>query len=394
MNILLIILFIAAPGLILAGSTKIKLIEKIGIVLVCYILGMLVGNIGVLPESFTTSPTGGDSVLSLLQSVTICIALPLVLFSLDLSKWMKIAKKGMLCMCLACLSIIIVTFCIHMVFSDSSAESHKYAAAAVSVYTGGTVNLASIKMAIGMSENDYIIFNTYDAVISVLYIFFLSMIGRKFFSKVFKIRAYEPIGADHGDSANGIDESVDAYKALIYPKNIKGLAVALLISAGIFGVSYVLNILASMINPSLGMSVMMLSITSISIALSFIEKIRNIKHTFQLGMYIIYVFCFSVAACADFKALINFNLVIFVYVAVSIVASLMLHALFSKLAKIDTDTLIITSVSMICSPPFVPAMAASLKNKEILISGLATGVVGYAIGNYLGVAVNYLYALF
>lgn len=394
MNILFTIIFIAVPAFIIAASTKIKLVEKIGIVLVCYILGMLVGNIGVLPESFITAPEGGDSAVSLLQSVTICIALPLVLFSLDLSKWVKIAKKGMLCMGLACISIIIVTVCIHLVLNDYNAESSKYAAAAVSVYTGGTVNLGSIKLAIGMSENDYIIFNTYDAVISVLYIFFLSMVGQKFFRKFFKLRPYKSLDMDHGDATDTIDESAGAYRALIDPKNIKGLGFALLLSALIFGFSYALNILASKVDPGLGMTVMMLSITSISIALSFVKKIRSIKYTFQLGMYIIYIFCFSVAACADFKALINFNYVIFVYVGVSIVASLMLHAFFCKLAKIDTDTLIITSVSMVCSPPFVPAMAASLKNKEVLISGLATGVVGYAIGNYLGIVVNYLYALF
>ncbi len=384
----------AVPAFIIAASARIKPIEKIGIVLVCYILGMLAGNIGILPESFITNPDGGDSVLSLLQSISICIALPLILFSLDLSKWMKIAKKGMLCMLLSCISIIIVTLCIHLIFTDHIAESPKYAAAAVSVYTGGTVNLASIKLAIGISENDYIIFNTYDAVVSVLYIFFLSMAGQKFFHKVFKIERYTPIGTNHEDSAGGIDESAAAYRALINIKNLKGLGFALIISLLIFGVSYGLNILSSMIDPGLGMTVMMLSITSISIALSFIKKIRTIKHTFQLGMYIIYIFCFSVAACADFKALINFNYVIFVYVAVSIVASLMLLAFFCKLAKIDTDTLIITSVSMVCSPPFVPAMAATLKNKEILISGLATGVVGYAIGNYLGIIVNHLYSLF
>ena len=37
------------------------------------------------------------------------------------------------------------------------------------------------------------------------------------------------------------------------------------------------------------------------------------------------------------------------------------------------------------SPPFVPVIAAALKNKEIVVSGLIIGIIGYAIGNYLGV---------
>jgi len=55
------------------------------------------------------------------------------------------------------------------------------------------------------------------------------------------------------------------------------------------------------------------------------------------------------------------------------------------------DTFIITSVSAVCSPPFVPGVAAALKNKAIIISGLTTGIVGYAIGNYLGIFFAYLF---
>ena len=35
-------------------------------------------------------------------------------------------------------------------------------------------------------------------------------------------------------------------------------------------------------------------------------------------------------------------------------------------------------------------MAEALDNKTILLSGLTTGLVGYAVANYLGIAVAYL----
>jgi uncharacterized membrane protein len=35
--------------------------------------------------------------------------------------------------------------------------------------------------------------------------------------------------------------------------------------------------------------------------------------------------------------------------------------------------------------PFVPAVAGALKNKQVIISGLTVGVLGFAIGNYLGI---------
>ena len=82
------------------------------------------------------------------------------------------------------------------------------------------------------------------------------------------------------------------------------------------------------------------------------------------------------------------------FVLFCIFGSLLLHALLCRIFKIDTDTMIITSTSAICSPPFVPVVANALKNKEIILSGLYTGIIGYAIGNYLGISFSYFLKAF
>ncbi|MBW2699671.1 MAG: hypothetical protein JRF33_02540, partial [Deltaproteobacteria bacterium] len=46
----------------------------------------------------------------------------------------------------------------------------------------------------------------------------------------------------------------------------------------------------------------------------------------------------------------------------------------------------------IFGPHMVGPVAVALKNKEILFSGLASGLVGYAVGNYLGLALAWLLA--
>ncbi len=47
----------------------------------------------------------------------------------------------------------------------------------------------------------------------------------------------------------------------------------------------------------------------------------------------------------------------------------------------------ITSTALIFSPPFVPVVAGAIQNKEVIVSGLTVGIIGYALGNYLGVIV-------
>ena len=53
--------------------------------------------------------------------------------------------------------------------------------------------------------------------------------------------------------------------------------------------------------------------------------------------------------------------------------------------KVDADSMVISSVAFINSPPFVPMVSAAMKNRDALVTGLAAGIVGYAIGNHIGV---------
>jgi uncharacterized membrane protein len=69
--------------------------------------------------------------------------------------------------------------------------------------------------------------------------------------------------------------------------------------------------------------------------------------------------------------------------------SLIIHLAIAKLFKIDSDTTIITSVALICSPPFIPMVVVALKNKDMLLSGITAGVLGYVLGNVLGVVIAY-----
>jgi uncharacterized membrane protein len=78
------------------------------------------------------------------------------------------------------------------------------------------------------------------------------------------------------------------------------------------------------------------------------------------------------------------------YIALVIVGSLLLHALLSWVFRINVDEFIITSTALSNSPPFVPVVAAAIRNKEVVVPGMIIGVIGYAIGNYLGVAIAYL----
>ena len=78
------------------------------------------------------------------------------------------------------------------------------------------------------------------------------------------------------------------------------------------------------------------------------------------------------------------------YIVFVIFCSLILSVILSKIFKVDSDTMVITSVALINSPLFVPLIAESMRNKKVIITGITVGVIGYAVGNYLGIIIAQL----
>ena len=83
-------------------------------------------------------------------------------------------------------------------------------------------------------------------------------------------------------------------------------------------------------------------------------------------------------------------LFILFYIAFAIYGSLLLQIIGAKVFKISGALTLTASISLINSPPFVPMVAATLNNREIILPGIAIGLLGYAVGNYLGIGMFYL----
>ena len=93
---------------------------------------------------------------------------------------------------------------------------------------------------------------------------------------------------------------------------------------------------------------------------------------------------------ADFSMFTFNSIYLAVYILIVIIGSVTLQVIFSKIFRIDTDTTLITSTAFIFSAPFVPTVANALRNKEIILSGITIGIIGYTAGNFIGITLAYL----
>jgi uncharacterized membrane protein len=414
--LLLILFYFAFPLVIIYMCKRWSVLKKLGSIVLAYGFGLLLGSIGLfprgsdaynlalqgraaLPDSEMQALLGagkisqGDSYVNsiasaqdMLVSVIVPLSFPLLLFSLNIKRWLRYAKEGFISMILALISVIAIVSSGYFIFKNVVPESWKVAGMLVGVYTGGTPNLVSLKVALGVDPNLFVMTSTYDMIVGAITIIFFITVGPRVF------RAILPPFIKHGETevTNEMIEEAESFEDFTGMLR-KGRLIPLLKAFGLALLIFILSFCISLLLPGVSqMVVVILSITTLAILASLIDRINRIEKTFQLGMYFILVFSFTVASMADLGVIFSIGFLgLFAYISYAYFGTLILHIILSKIFRVNADDFLITTTAFVFSPPFVPVVAGALKNKDVIITGITVGIIGYVIGNYLGVGLGY-----
>lgn len=387
MNIVNLIILIAGFCLIPAGvlwlCRRFSWLGKIGPILILYMIGIIIGNTGLMKNELPL-------VQEILSNAMVPLAIPLMLFGCTFK--LGGARSQILALVTGLISVTIAVIAGYLIFGKNLPEGAKIGGMLTGVYTGGTINLAALKTMLGVSDETYILINSYDILVSFLYLSFLLTVGIKLFRKFLPNTSTTFTEQDEAAIRNEMNkEEKRPHRGFLTRVGVAYIGKLLGITILIVGISAGVALL---LPESMFMTIFILLLTTLGIGCSFIKKIHNMKYSYDIGMYFIYIFCLTVASMADMSKLeLAGGLGLMGYLLIAVFGSLLLQVIFAKILRIDSDMMVIASVTYINSPPFVPMMAAAMKNKDVLIPGLTIGVLGYAAGNYLGFIMSQLLGL-
>src|SRR4030042_7001291 len=168
--VLMIAFFLLMPIVIIFLEGKYKIVKKIGGVLIWYVLGALVGNIGLLPE-------GAYKYQDLFTQLTVPLALPLILFSMDVRKWLKMAGSAITSLLVGLFTVVLMIFVGYWIFRNSIPEIWKVSGMLTAIYTGGTPNMAAMKTALNVDTEIYLMTHTFEVALGGIYLIFILSIG-------------------------------------------------------------------------------------------------------------------------------------------------------------------------------------------------------------------------
>ena len=380
---LLVICFF--PQLTLWLSRKVKFLGVLGPVCLCYLGGLILS----FPFGMADADTG---LITALYSVFVLLAMPLILFSADLPGLRRLARPMLISFGLNTAAVLAVSVAAFFLFRGAFANAREAAWVSgmlVGTYTGGTPNMLAIGKGLGAGDT-ILLTQTADMIGGGVYFLLLISVLPGLIGRV--LPAYARVGA----GASGDDESQEiSYQRDPLTKQsawsiLKLIALAAACVAAALGAALILPVeegVARIKNIDRYTAVIMLLVTTFGVALSFVKKVRTAPGSYAAGQYFILMFSVAMGLCFDISALGSamavFGMLCFVQFGTAAV-----HLLLAKLCRIDRDTMMITSTAGVFGPAFIIPVAKALRNDEIILPGILCGILGYAIGNYLGIGLG------
>lgn len=362
MQVFQALFYLAVPAASLWICARSSAANALGAVALCYAFGILLGNVAELDGAFAMN-FGGAALL---------LAIPLLLFTVDLPGWARAASTTLKASLIAFLSVGTVAVIAGYLFREI-AFAPEIAGGLAAVYTGGTPSLIATLKALQVPPDVLVAVNLSDVVVAGPFYFVLSSFGHRFFGLFLRIP--EPLP---NDDPLAVDES--ALKITIFDR-MPALGLAAVVAA--------LGGAVTLVAPKELQDVLAILIAStLALSFSLSPKVRNLPGSFTTGEYLLLVFCTGIGSLTNLSLLAQADMRIVGFTATIFFCSQIVQYSLFYLFKIDRNLAMMASIASVYSPAFVAPVALRLRSKSALVAGVTIGLVGYAIAVYLGVAVS------
>lgn len=349
--------------------------QKVTGTVVVILLAIAAANLSIIPHS---APAYG-----FIFSYVVPLLIPLFLFQADVRRLAREASRTSLAFLVAALGtvagVIVAALLLDLsqlgAASELAAERREAGIVGLfaSTYIGGSVNYAALGEITGLST-DASFFSAATAADNLFSAVFLSVIalvpGAHWIARHF---------VEHAAS-----EAVQVTETVVTPASI---SYALAAAAGIVAMTDLLCWWLKI--PSWRYAVM----TLISVGLATaVPQIREwFSGAFEVGVALSFPFFAAIAAGADIRAMISVAPLLIILVAILLSVHLTVLLVLGKKLGLTIPELLTASNAAILGATTAPAMAAAKGWHDQVTPGVLVGVLGYALGTFIGTALFQLW---
>jgi len=342
-------------------------------VLIILCLGVLLSNIQIIPHSADAYGVVG--------SMLVPLAIPMLLFRADLKQ--VFAEVGpMLKAFIASALVIAVSIIVLTLAFDFGKYESKVAGTLAGSYIGGSLNFVATAQAVQLDDpNHYVAALTADTIGAVLFLILLMVMpALAFVRRLMPSRYYSEAGANLGT------ESVQQETSAAKPFDVAGLAAAM-------AISFIICALADLISAKLGQesySILIITILALMVANFMKPLVKRFNSEFEVGSFFMYMFFVTIGAGADIATIAGVELPYVVLICLAVAMFFVLILVVGRVLRLDLAELMVAANACILGPATAAALAAGQGWKDLVTPGMLTGILGYSVGTFIGVAVTKL----
>lgn len=375
MGIVLTLALLLGVPTLLKITEETKFVKAISPIALAYAAGIgLAAGIGF---SFFSIPLDQE-VLQQTTYISIVLSISLLVLSSNLDKFRVLLKPVLKAFFLGILSLLITIILVYFFISVTHEQSAKIMGMLTGVYVGGTPNLNAIGIALEVPNDIIVLVNTAEMIFGGIYFLLLITVIKPFLSLFLK--KYVPKGLP-------VSEEEDIEQKSKFSEYFKMVGLSLLAAVVILGVSFGVVIL---VFGKVQVAALLILLTTISLLGAQLTFVKRIKWKYETADFLLLIFSFGIGLQIDLNTLLSQGLEIYVLVGSVFIGTILIHYLLAWITRTDVDTLMISATAALYGPAFIAPIAKAINNRELVIYGIALGLLGYILGNYLGLSVAWL----
>ncbi len=360
---------------------RVKPLSRIGASLLAIIIGAILSNLGLVPSASPIYDAVGGPVTSL--------AIAWLLLSVNLSDLKDAGGPMIVAFAVAVIGTALGAAAGAFLFAGTfGEETWKLAGTLTGTYSGGSVNFVSVGRGVGLPDRLFAGATAADNLTTGLWLgasLMLPLALRKFYPTPIpgELHAAEdgPGGANGAESGAVTEEHHPFFRRV----QMSVLDLALLMAVG-----FALVLVSDWLGQRIPVVPSVLWLTTLALIVGHIGPFQRPVGALQLGTLALHFFFVIIGIHSRIAEIAAVGVEVFFYTLVVVgVHGFVVYGV-GRVARIDLGTLSVASQASIGGPSSALAVAVSREWKPLILPGIIVGLVGYAVGNYLGFGVAYL----
>ena len=327
--------------------------------------GVALSNFGVVPfESPVYDFIGGHLVP---------LAIPLLLYKADFRRILRESGPVVVTFGIACAGTVIGAV-VGFYLIDLGEIGAKAAGAYTGGWTGGAVNFVAVAKAVEMTPDEVSVAISANSVVSIMAL--MALIALPSAALVRRLVPSPIMRQAEQEAAEAADSKPDA----LHPSHLAG---ALALSFAICALSYAFADWAGLSH----YAILFVTVLALLAANAFPKALTRLQGDFGLGMTIMYLFFAAVGCGTNAVAFLDSALNLFFYSVLILAVHLIVVLAAARLLKIDLAEAVVAAAAALVGPAPTAAIAGARGWKALVTPGIMCGILGYALGTFIGVAV-------